>query len=58
MLNQEKWQSPLGVSETYPDLAVHQEAVMHVYDPLLKTPWAAIDFDILLALLPCQPVQA
>lgn len=58
LFDQEEGQCSLGVSETHPYLAVHQEAVMEVDNPLLEAPWAAVDLDILLALLPRQSVQA
>lgn len=51
-LDQDEWETPLGVRERHPHLAVHQQAMVQVDDSLLQAVAAIVDFLTLLPLLP------
>jgi hypothetical protein len=57
-LHQDKRQHFLSVRETDPDLAIHQEAMVHVNDTLLKAGGTGIDLGIFLASFPREPMKA
>jgi hypothetical protein len=57
-LHQDKWQHFLSVRETDPDLAIHQKAMVHVYDTLLYAGGARIDPRVFLASFPRKPMDA
>lgn len=58
LLDQDKRQGPLLVRQANPHLAVHQQAMVQVYHPLLEALGPGIDPGVLFSLFPCQPVQA
>lgn len=57
-LYQHKRQAPLSIRQAYPDLAVHEQPVVHVYDFLLRAVGTSIDFCIFLPLFPSQSMES
>src|SRR5690606_13128951 len=57
-INKNEREAPLGVSQRDPHLAVHEKTMVHVDDPLFQTVAAVVDLLPLLALPPCEAVQA
>lgn len=56
MFNQNEWKTSLSISQTDPDLTIHQETMMKVDDALLHTGRPVIDLGILFAFPPGQSV--
>lgn len=56
LLHELEWQASLFLGHAYPDLTVHEQAVMEIHHSLFHAAFSSIDSGAFLTLPPSQPV--